>query len=204
MDRGRKWDNNWPIIVTIVFVVAAAGFFWESSSSASQESDLEANQLVGAALLVHQTSQLAGHVTPVLREDSHRPESLIVGRPLDGALADELGLAAPQPPHRGFFLRPEGPDANWFINRSFRLSQDGEDWFALVLPGVKKQLCQSLNAMLHEDDLNTEPVRSVYAKEQWIGGYIVLNDVDLRLSRREGCASALGGEYIFYMLMISR
>ena len=155
-------------------------------------------------MVIQQSSQVYDAMIRCLNDGATQGPMTLDANPATGVFSDFLDTGKPPLAHPGVFENPENPKSKWSLNPRLVPEEKDQEWYGVMLPGIKKSLCQKLNAILHKDDLNAEPALSVYTKEQWISGRVELTGVDPRLARRDGCAAANDGEYVFYRAMIRR
>jgi len=190
--------------IVIVALLAALVYWITPGADTAKQKELAANQETGGALLIQQSSTVYDAMVRYLNDGGHKNVMTLDANPTSGIFAEHLESGRPPNAHPGFFEHAENAGAKWMLNDRFIPEQKDQEWYGLVLAGLKKSLCQRLNAILHKDAVNAEPAHSVYTREQWISGRVELNGADSRLTRRDGCAAASDGDYVFYRAMIRR
>ena len=188
----------------LVGAVAGVFYYFISHAGSTTEEQLAANQFAGGALVIQQSSQVYDAMIRYLNDGRSSRQMTLDSDQATGIFSDYLEAGRPPVPHPGFFEQPEIYNSRWMLTAHLIPENQRDDWYGVVLPGIKKSLCQKLNAILHKDDVNTEPVVSVYTKEQWVSARVELQGSDPRLARRDGCAAASDGGFVFYRVMVRR
>ncbi|MEY3200751.1 MAG: hypothetical protein RIR70_301, partial [Pseudomonadota bacterium] len=190
--------------IIVICVIGALVYYVSPGADGGNQKQNEASQVTGGTLVIQQSSQVYDAMVRFLSDGGYKNAMTLDNHPTTGIFAEFLESGRPPVAHPGVFEHPENAASKWVLNPRLVLDhtdskdQKDQEWYGLVLPGIKKPLCQKLNAILHKDEVNAEPAVSVYSKEQWIGGRIELAGADSRLARRDGCAAASDGEFVFY------
>lgn len=203
-DQNSGRGLGFEVVVLLITVVGAVVYYLVPVPDIGGQRQASASQAAGAALVIQQSSHVYDAMIRCLNDGAFQGPMTLDANPTTGVFSDFFDAGRPPVAHPGFFENPGSVWAKWSLNPRVVLEARGQEWYGVMLPGIKKVLCQKLNAILHKDDLNAEPVLSVYTKEQWISGSVELKGSDPRLARRDGCAAATDGEYVFYRAMIRR
>lgn len=192
------------VFIVLAGLLAGVGWYLAPAPDVHVKHGASANQAVGGTLVIQQSSQVYDAIIRYINDGGVQSLMTLDTHPRTGLFAPYFESGPPPVAPKGAFEPGASHDAKWFLNNQMQIKPGDDEWFALILPGIKKPLCQRLNTILHKDDVNAEPAPSVYTKEQWIGGAVVLEGADPRLARRDGCAAAGSGDYVFYRMMVRR
>lgn len=205
-DNGHISGSGWgfEFAILLVAVVACVAYFFLPAREIAADKQVHANQATGGALVIQQSSHVYDAMVRYINDGAHQGQMTLDANPVTGIFSEYMEAGKPPLAHPGFFEYPDSPGARWVLNSRFVPDGKDQEWYGLVLPGIKKSLCQKLNAILHKDDVNAQPPVSVPTREQWISGRVELKGADSRLARRDGCAATSDGEYVFYRALIRR
>lgn len=204
LNRGNASGLGLPVLIVLAGALAGLAYYLSPSVGSAVDERASASQIAGGTLVIHQSSQVYDAMIRFLNDGGRHDRMTLDSHPDTGLFSAYLETGRVPEALPGFFEHPEEIAAKWVLGREFLPRGEVEPWFGLILPGIKKPLCQKLNAVLHKDDVNADPAVSVYTREQWISGRVVLDGADSRLARRDGCAAASDGAFVYYRAMIRR